>query len=266
MPLTLFDTHAHIDMSQFDPDRSQVIERAVKAGVACVVNPAVDAESSARIIKLAESNPHVYAAVGFHPQEAARATESEMKRLKELATSSTRVVAIGEAGLDFYRNRAPREVQISVLQRQLDLAASLSFPVIIHSRMADQDTLALLGNWVRYFKYPEGKARGVIHCFSGSESLARQYLDMGFYIAFGGYVTYPTSKLSEVIRSVPRDRLLTETDCPYLAPQGHRGDRNEPTLMLETANFLAGALKIGTEELGKITTENARRLFGLLAA
>lgn len=267
LPLTLFDTHAHIDMAQFDPDRLVVIDRAITTGVTLMVNPAVDAESSEQIIKLAESDPHIYAAVGIHPQEAGRATEADIKHLHELAKSSKRVVAIGEVGLDFYRNRAPREVQIRVLQQQLDLASALSLPVIIHSREAEKDTIALLGNWVKTSKYPAGKARGVIHCFSGSVSLARQYLEKGFYIAFGGYVTYPSSKLSEVIiRSIPADRLVTETDCPYLAPQGHRGGRNEPALMLETATFLAGALNISVEELGRITTENARRLFGLDAA
>lgn len=266
MPVSLFDTHAHIDMAQFDPDRPQVIERAIKTGVTFMVNPAVDVESSEKIIKLAESDPHIYAAVGFHPQEAGRATEPDMKRLRDLATSSTRVVAIGEAGLDFYRNRAPREVQLRVLQWQLDLAAELALPIIIHSREAEKDTLALLGNWVKTLKYPEGRARGVIHCFSGSASIASQYLEMGFYIAFGGYITYPSSKIGDVIKSVPQDRLLTETDCPYLAPQGHRGQRNEPAYMLETANFMAGVLKISTEELGRITTKNARRLFGLDAA
>ena len=266
MPLTLFDTHAHIDMAQFDPDRLIVIDRAIKTGVTFMVNPAIDAASSERIINLAVSNPYIYAAVGIHPQEAGKATEQDMKRVRELAGSSTRVVAIGEAGLDFYRNRTPRETQIYVLQWQLDLAAELALPIIIHSREAEKDTLAILGNWVKTSKYPEGKPRGVIHCFSGSVSVARQYLEMGFYIAFGGYVTYPSSKLSDVIRSVPQDRIVTETDCPYLAPQGHRGERNEPALMLETATFLAGVLKISVEEMGRITTENARRLFGLDAA
>ena len=266
MPVSLFDTHAHIDMAQFDSDRPQVIERAIQAGVTFMVNPAVDAESSEKIVRLAENDPHIYAAVGFHPQEAGRATEQNMKRLRELAKSSKRVVAIGEAGLDFYRNRAPREVQIKVIQWQLDLAAELTLPIIIHSREAEKDTIALLDNWVKSTKYPEGRARGVIHCFSGSANVARQYLEMGFYIAFGGYITFPSAKLTDVIKSVPQAKLLTETDCPYLAPQGHRGDRNEPAYMLETATFMAGVLKISTEELGRMTTENARRLFGLDAA
>jgi len=263
MPVSLFDTHAHIDMAQFDPDRPQVIDRAISSGVTLMVNPAVDVESSERIVKLAESEPHIYAAAGIHPQEAGRATEQDMKRLRELAAGSKRVFAIGEAGLDFYRNRTPREVQIRVLQWQLDLASELALPIIVHSREAEKDTIALLGNWVKTAKYPEGRARGVIHCFSGSVSVAKQYTEMGFYIAFGGYITYPSSKLGDVIKSVPQDRLVTETDCPYLAPQGHRGGRNEPAYMLETANFLAGVLNLSTEELGRITTENARRLFGL---
>lgn len=263
MPFSLFDTHAHIDMAQFDPDRPQVIDRAIKTGVAFMVNPAVDAASSEKIIKLAESEPHIYAAVGIHPQEAGRATEQDMKHLRGLAAGGKRVVAVGEAGLDFYRNRAPREVQIRVLQWQLDLAAELALPIIIHSREAEKDTIALLGNWVKTAKYPEGRARGIIHCFSGAAIIAKQYTEMGFYIAFGGYITYPSSKLGDVIKSVPQDRLVTETDCPYLAPQGHRGGRNEPAYMLETANFLAGVLNLSTEELGRITTRNARRLFRL---
>lgn len=263
MAISLFDTHAHIDMAQFDSDRPQVIERAIKTGVTLMVNPAVDVESSEKIIKLAESDPHIYAAVGIHPQEAGRVSEPDIKRLHDLAKNSKRVVAVGEAGLDFYRNRTPREVQIRVLQWQLDLAAELALPIIIHSREAEKDTLALLGNWVKTSKYSEGRARGVIHCFSGTATVAKQYIDMGFYIAFGGYITYPSSKIEDVIKSVSQDRLLTETDCPYLAPQGHRGQRNEPAYMVETATHLAGVLKVSPEELGRITTENARRLFGI---
>lgn len=263
MPVSVIDTHAHLDMAQFDKDRAEVIVRAISAGVAVMVNPAVDVQSSEKIIKLAEKDPHVYAAVGFHPQEAGRATESDIKHLSELAKSSKRVVAIGESGLDYYRNRAPREVQIRVLQWQLNLAAGLALPIIIHSRDAEKDTLALLSNWTNATGYPEGKARGVIHCFSGNSSIARQYVEMGFYIAFGGYITYPTSKIQDVIKSVPRDKLLTETDCPYLAPQKYRGQRNEPAYMLETAAYLAKTLGISLEEVGKITSENAVRLFGL---
>ena len=263
MPVSLIDTHAHIDMAQFEHDRPEVIERALLAGVAVMVNPAIDAESSEKIVKLAESNPNIFAAVGFHPQEAARAPELDIKHLHELAKSSKRVVAIGECGLDYYRNRAPRELQIQVLQWQLDLAASLELPVIIHSREAEKDTLALLGNWVAATKYPAGRARGVIHCFSGTATVAKQYTDMGFYIAFGGYITYPSSKIGDVIKSIPPDRMLTETDCPYLAPQGHRGQRDEHAYMIETATHLAGVLGISMEEVGKITSGNARRLFKL---
>jgi TatD DNase family protein len=263
MPLSLIDTHAHIDMVEFDKDRTEVIGRAISTGVAAMVNPAVDVQSSEKIIKLAENDPHIYAAVGFHPHEAGRATEPDIRRLAELAQGNKRVVAIGESGLDYYRNRAPREVQIRVLQWQLELAAELKLPIIIHSRDAEKDTMALLGNWVAVTRYPEGRARGVIHCFSGTTSVAREYEDMGFYIAFGGYITYPTSKIQDMIKSVPRDKLLTETDCPYLAPQGHRGKRNEPAYMLETAGHLSQVLGISLEEVGEITSGNAVRLFGL---
>jgi TatD DNase family protein len=263
MSVSVIDTHAHLDMAQFESDRNEVIQRAVAAGVAVMVNPAVDVRSSEAIIRLAERDRHIFAAVGFHPQEAGRATEADIKRLAELARSSTRVVAIGESGLDFYRNRAPREVQIRVLEWQLDLAASLQLPIIIHSREAEKDTLALLGNWVKTLKYPEGQGRGIIHCFSGTSNIARQYIDMGFYIAFGGYITYPSSKIQNVIKSIPQDRLLTETDCPYLAPQLHRGERNEPAYMLETAAYIAKVLGITPEEVGKITSGNAEHLFRL---
>lgn len=263
MPVSVIDTHAHIDMAQFDKDRAEVIGRAVAAGVSVMVNPAVDVQSSEEIIRLAEKDPHIFAAVGFHPQEAGRATEVAIKRLAGLAESSPRVVAIGESGLDFYRNRAPREVQIRVLQWQLDLAAELALPIIIHSREAEKDMSALLGKWVVATKYPEGRARGVIHCFSGTSGIARQYVDIGFYIAFGGYITYPSSKIQDVIKSIPPDKLLTETDCPYLAPQHRRGERNEPAYMLETAASLAQVLGITPEEVGKITSGNARRLFKL---
>jgi TatD DNase family protein len=263
MPVSLFDTHAHLDMHQFDPDRPQVVNRALHNGVSLMVNPAVDIVSSEKIIKMTLQDPHLYAAIGFHPQEAARASEPDMNRLRELARSTTRVVAIGETGLDFFRNRASQTEQIRVFQLQLDLAAELSLPVIVHSREAVKDTLALLGNWIKSAQYHDGKARGVIHCFSGDIGLARLYLEMGFYVAYGGYVTFPSSTNAETIRNIPKDRLLIETDCPYLAPQGHRGTRNEPAYILETATCIADILQMSTEEVGRLTTENARRLFGL---
>lgn len=263
MPVSVIDTHAHLDMAQFDKDRTEVIVRAISDGVAAMVNPAVDVASSENIIKLAERDPHIFAAVGFHPSEAGKAADTDLKRLSELARSSQRIVAIGECGLDYYRNRAPREVQIKVLEYQLDLAAELKLPIIIHSREAEKDTLALLGNWAAGTAYPEGRARGVIHCFSGTAGVARKYIDMGFYIAFGGYITYPSSKIGDVIKSIPPDRLLTETDCPYLAPQRYRGQRNEPAYMLETVEQLSKVLGKDPEEVGEITSGNAMRLFKL---
>lgn len=263
MPLQIIDTHAHLDMHPFDEDRSEVIRRAVEAGVCMMVNPTVGLKSAEKVIRLSEREPQIFAAVGFHPHEVSKVTEADVKTLAQI-TTHTRVVAIGEAGLDFYRNLSPRETQIKIFKLEMELAADTKLPIIIHCREAEKDMLASLHNWVAETKYPEGRARGVIHCFGGDDSILKQYLEMGFYISVGGYLTYPTSaRLYDVMKNIPDDRLMLETDCPYLPPQPHRGERNEPAYMTFTLELLAKLRGVTGETVAKQTTRNACRLFRL---
>jgi len=261
MKLSIVDTHAHLDMAPFNKDRNEVIARALDSGVGTIVTVGIDLESSQRAIELAESHSEVLAAVGFHPNDAAGVRESDIDNLAGIANHS-RVVAIGETGLDFYRDKSPREVQLRVLKWQLELAVKLDLPVIIHCRQADRDMLALLRNWTSSHKRPGGKPVGVIHCFSGDIDTARQYLDMGFFISLGAYIGYPSLiHMRSVIKSLPPDRLVVETDSPFLPPQSHRGKRNEPAYLPLTVRLLADIRQVSPETIARETTRNARYLF-----
>ncbi len=259
--LCMVDTHAHLDMSAFDEDRREVIARALDAGVGTIITVGTNLESSKRAIELAEKYPEILATVGFHPHDVATVDKADIASLGEIA-NHPRVVAIGEVGLDFYRDYSPREAQLQALKWQLDLAAKLELPVIIHCRQAERDMLNLLCDWVSVYKYPRGQDRGVIHCFSGDSDNSRRYLDMGFYLSLGAYIGYPNSESAhDVIRSIPEDRLLIETDCPFLSPQSHRGKRNEPSYLPLTIEVLARIRREPSQEVAKKTTENAQRLF-----
>ncbi|MFC2032328.1 TatD family hydrolase [Chloroflexota bacterium] len=261
MKLSIVDTHAHLDMSQFNKDRVEVIARAVDSGVSTIVSVGSNFESSRKAIELAEKHSQVFAAVGFHPHDVAGVSEVNIAALAEIA-NNPRVVAIGEVGLDFYRNYSPREAQLSVLKWQLELAINLNLPVIIHCRRAEKEMLPLLNDWVSTDESPKGEPRGVVHCFSGDMDIAQRYLDMGFFIAFGAYIGYPTSiHMHDVVRYIPQDRLLVETDCPFLPPQSHRGKRNEPAYLPNTVAQLAEIRKVSLEAVAKETTQNARHLF-----
>lgn len=259
MLLNIVDTHAHLNMSQFDDDRETVIKRATEVGVKTIVVVGTDLESSRQAINIANSHPGIWATVGFHPHEAGIMQTNDIEVMAELANNK-RVVAIGEIGLDYYRNRAPREIQMQVFKRQLELAGRMNLPVVIHSRQADSDTLSLLREWAITPKR-SSEAVGVIHCFSGDIDIARQHLDMGFYISFGAYISYPSSSLSEVIRIIPANRLLIETDSPFLPPQSHRGKRNEPAYITTTLAVLARIRGQSIEMLARQTTENATHIF-----
>lgn len=247
-------------MKEFDADRDEVIARAVAAGVGRIVTVGTDVDASLKAIALAEKYPQVYAAVGIHPHEADRATDADIVRLEELA-KQPRVVAIGETGLDFYRDYSSRERQYRVLRAQLELAARLGLPVIIHARQAEAEIMAVLAEWAHRHSYSDDKPRGVIHCFSGSVNAAKKYIELGFYISFPGTVSYPNSRTPQVVKSLPRNRILVETDCPFLTHQKHRGTRNEPAYVRLTAETLAEALGTTLEEFAAQTTENAMRLF-----
>ena len=254
----LFDTHAHLHFPEFSEDLPAVFERARLAGVRWMLTIGTDLESSRRAVALAEAHPDTYAAVGIHPHDAAQADELALAALGDLARSSPRVVAMGEMGLDFYRNLSPRDVQEHVFRRQLALGRQLGKPVLIHCRDAHVETLEIL----TAERVPD--AGGIMHCFSGDTHVARRCLDLGLLISLAGPVTYPNArKLPEVVRMVPADRLVIETDCPFLPPQPYRGKRNEPAYLPITAARVAELRGLPVEELGPRMSSNALTLFGI---
>jgi TatD DNase family protein len=258
---SLVDSHAHLYMPQFDEDRDEVIARALESGVSNIVNVGIDLDASARAIELARKHSRLMAAVGIHPHGAVGVVKADIYRLAELARQAN-VVAVGEIGLDFYRNRSPREAQILAFTWQLELASELKLPVIVHCRHADSELLRLLRGFADIGNIPGGK--GVAHCFSGDADIASQYLDMGFFLSFGAYIGYAgRSHLCDLISSLPRERLLLETDSPFLPPQSKRGQRNEPAYLVEVARVLADVTGDSFHEIARQTSENACRLFNL---
>jgi len=248
-------------MEPFDKELPQVIARAVESGVNTIITVGTGLTSSQKAVQLAEDHPELLAAVGFHPHGADRVQEEDVARVAEIARHP-RVVAIGEMGLDFYRNLSPRPAQLRVLSWQLELADKLKLPVIIHCREAKKDMLSLLGNWRAHHKGPGQYPIGVIHCFQGNSDTAQKYLDMGFFLSLGAYISYPASRQRyNVIRAIPEDRLLVETDSPFLPPQSHRGRRNEPAYLPLTVELLAEIRGVSPASIAKATTRNARRLF-----
>lgn len=253
----LVDTHAHVNAPEFKVDLEEVFMRAQQAGVAAVIDVGTGIESSRRAISLALNYPRVKAAVGFHPHDAAGVTPEDFEQLAGLA-KSPQVVAIGETGLDFYRLLSPPHIQEQIFRRHLRLAAELNKPVIIHTRDALPQTFRIIKD------EPLPARRGVMHCFNGDRRWARAFLKKGFYLSLAGPVTYPRSGLQELLKTTPLDRLLLETDCPYLAPQAFRGRRNEPAYITETYLQVARILGLNIEALAAIIWDNACRLFGKL--
>ena len=257
----MVDTHAHLDMASFNKDRAEVIARALGSGVSMVITVGINLESSRKAISLAENHPEVLAAVGFHPHEAGRVREVDITSLAQMARHP-KVIAVGEMGLDFYRNNSSREAQLQALKWQLELAVKLDLPVIIHCRYAEKEMLALLRDWTCTWNHPKTHPKGVIHCFSGDMDIAQQYLDMDFFISVGAYIGYPSSRrIHSVIRDIPQDRLVVETDSPFLPPQNHRGKRNEPAYLPITVGVLAEIRGVSPEIVAEETTRNACHLF-----
>lgn len=252
----IFETHCHLDDSRFEADRQEVVTRLRQQGIAAMVNVGYDLESSARSVELAQEHAEIYAAVGIHPHDASGISENGWEQLEKLA-DAPKVVALGEMGLDYYRDLSPRPVQQQAFSLQLELANKLKLPVIIHNRDAHQDTIRLLRA-----KVP---ARGgVLHCFSGSWETAKQALDLGLYISFAGPLTYRNAvNLRQVATLVPLDRLLVETDSPYLTPEPLRGRRNEPAYVRYVVEKLAEIRSMDVEELAARTAENGAKLFGV---
>ncbi|MDX9745094.1 MAG: TatD family hydrolase [Syntrophales bacterium] len=252
----LVDSHAHLELEDFDEDREQVIERARQTGLAFIVTVGINLPDCLRAVEIAEQYDMVYAAVGIHPHNVKEIRSDTYDLLAELARRE-KVVAYGEIGLDFFRNHSPRETQIRCFGEQLELAQSLDMPVIIHDRQAHRETLEMLKEW-------KGRRRGIIHCFSGDYDMARQCLDLGFYISIPGTVTYPKAEeIRDVVRRVPLDTLLIETDAPFLAPQKYRGKRNEPAYITWAAEKIAETKEVPLIDVEQATTKNALDVFAL---
>jgi TatD DNase family protein len=256
-PLDLFDTHAHLHFPGFDEDRAAVLARARAAGVRRMLTIGTDAPTSQAAIALAAQEADVWATVGVHPHDAGQSDDAALAEVERLA-AQPRVVAIGEIGLDFFRNLSPPDVQERVFRRYLGLARRLAKPVVLHCRDAHAEMLAILA------EERVGEVGGFMHCFSGDVEVARRCLDLGLLISLAGPVTYPNARaLPDVARFVPGDRLVMETDCPFLPPQGYRGKRNEPAYLGITAARVAELRGEPLAALAERTSENARRLLGL---
>ena len=254
----MIDSHAHLDFPQFDADREQVIARARAAGVQAMVNVGADLASSRRSIDLAERYPFIYAAVGVHPHDATTLDDAALAQLRDMARHP-RVVAIGEIGLDYYRDLSPRDVQLEAFERQLALAHELHKPFIVHDRDAHDTIMAVL----RRRAGERGPLRGVLHCFSGDVTMSQEALDLGLHISVGGPVTFQNArKLPDVVRAVPLLRLLIETDCPYLAPHPYRGQRNEPAFVTLVAQAIATLKGLSLAEVARVTSQNVGDVFG----
>ncbi|MFZ5517919.1 MAG: TatD family hydrolase [Candidatus Zhuqueibacterota bacterium] len=252
------DSHAHIDFDSFDNDRDQVVQNARLAKLGAIVNIGVNLETSKKSIALAEKYDMLYASVGVHPHDAHEIPEVMWTQFRELYRHPG-VVAMGEFGLDYYRNYSPHDIQQKTLVRQLDLAVEFGLPVVIHTRNAWPDMLRIVSS-----EAYRGKVRGVFHCFSGSAEQAKSVLDLGYHISFTGVVTFKNSTaLTIAANYVPLDRLMLETDCPFMAPEPHRGKRCEPAYIPLIAEKIASARGIALSVLANQTTDNAARLFGI---
>lgn len=261
--MELIDSHAHLDSSDFDADRAEALDRAQKAGVRAVVSVGTGRtlEEISGALRLAEQHDWIYAAAGVHPHDAKDFGEADFATLAEWM-QRPRVLAWGEIGLDYHYDHSPRDVQARILRRQLDLARTAHRPVIIHCREAWDDCLRILESGWR-----SSGLGGILHCFSGTLAEARRGLDMGFLISFAGNATYPKAQnLRDVAREIPLTRLLIETDSPYLAPQPHRGRRNEPAYVVEVARTLATVRDLGVDEVAAATAANFLKFFGLVEA
>ncbi len=270
--ISLIDTHCHLEMTEFDEDRDAVIQRAIEAGIDAVITVGSDLKGNIGSLRLSEKYDFIYSSVGIHPHDAKDFTEEVYKQIKKWGSEyriqdtplnppllrgelkGGKVVAIGETGLDYHYDNSPRDVQKEVFKKHLLLAKELELPVIIHSREAKKDTLEILAD--------SGISRGVLHCFSGDMDMAEKAMEMGLYISIAGPVTFKNAKkLREITEAIPDDYLLIETDAPYLTPEPFRGRRNEPSFLRNTAEKIAELRRVSIEDIARITTLNAKRLF-----
>ena len=248
----LIDSHIHLDSKVYSDDLPELLTRANRLGVGKMITPGTSLESSARCIQIARENDGIYAAVGVHPHDADDAADDFVDRLEEMSSDET-VVAIGEIGLDFFKNYSSTESQIKVFNLQLELAEKLNLPVIIHNRESDDEMEKCLTD--------NPDIRGVVHCYTGGIDFAERLLSMGYYLGFTGIITFGSEELTEVVKMVPKDRLLIETDGPYMTPVPHRGKRNEPAYVKYVAEKVAQIRKMSIDELTEISSENCFNLF-----
>jgi TatD DNase family protein len=255
--MILIDSHAHLDMKKFDTDRDQVVSRALSAGVRQIITIGTDTKSSMKAVALTERYPCVFATAGIHPHNADRADYHDLKRIALLAKRE-KAVAIGEIGLDFYRNLSSRKKQRDLFHQQLDIALSLDLPVVIHDREAHEEVLETLSSFKR------NGSKGVIHCFSGDYGLAKTFMEMGYYISIPGIITLKNARqMQDVAAKIPLKKMLLETDAPFLTPLPHRGQRNEPSFVIHTARKVAELRGIPFEEVAQRTSNNTCQLFNL---
>lgn len=253
----LFDSHAHYNDAQFDTDRDDIIDYVNKNGVGMIMNVADSIKSVEKVLDIAEKYPFVYASVGVHPEEVGNLTESDMDYLEKMSEHK-KVKAIGEIGLDYYYDDVERDIQKHWFYRQIELAEKVGLPIIVHDRDAHGDCMEILKS------FDMKKIGGVMHCFSGSAEMASELVEMGMYIGFGGVVTFKNAKkVRKALETVPLDKILIETDCPYLAPEPHRGTRNNSELMHFTAEKIAEIKGVSKVEIEQATFENAMRLYGI---
>lgn len=253
--MQLIDTHVHLDFPRFNEDREKVIKRAEKNNVIKMVNVGANLASSRRSLELSQRYDNIYATVGIHPHDADKFQENTVEILKDLSKPD-RVVAIGEIGLDFHYDNSPRETQKNVFIKQLKLAQDLNLPVVIHSRDAKNPTLKILKK--------HNVKNGILHCFAGDREMARKALDLGLYLAFGGIITFKnTEELYQVVKEIPLERILLETDSPYLSPVPRRGKRNEPAYVKFVAEKIAEIKNIELEKVAEVTTTNAEKIYNM---
>jgi len=251
----LFDTHAHYDDEKFAEDRYAVIENAHQSGVSYIINAATNIKSCEDSLALAHRYEYMYAAVGIHPHEVGDIDDDTLDKVA-LFAKDDKVVAIGEIGLDYYYDTAPREIQRHWFAQQIDLARELKMPIIVHDREAHQDSMEIIK------QHKANEVGGVFHCYSGSVEMAKELLNHNFYISVGGSLTFKNAKkLVEVVKWIPMDKLLIETDCPYLTPEPHRGKRNDSSYVKFVAEKVAEIKEISFEKVAEITLNNAKKLF-----
>ncbi len=252
----IFDTHSHYDDEAFNEDREVLLGLLPKEGVSHVMTCGTNLVTSYRSLQLAQKYDYIYCALGFHPEEAHEERKGDLDTIRELLEKEPKAKAVGEIGLDYYwEENAPRDVQIDLFRRQIEIAKELDLPVIVHDREAHEDTFSILS---------EMRPKGVLHCYSGSKEQALQYTEMGFYIGLGGVVTFKNArKAVEVAESIPIDKLLLETDCPYMAPVPHRGERNDSRLISLVAEKIGEIRGMDPQEIADITNKNAREFFGI---